>query len=357
MSISASLLIFPPSPFSRRITRSSSERELRAPNLSNFSRDPSHRRSCFNVPDSPRLLATRRRSTPSSSSPNDSKNKKRKSRLNQPGQVERISETHKSATSQVRQVQKMARWGGRVISDSERNQWFINNRSVAGVGISHSLSASLSFSRLPFYSRSYGIKFLLCRCWVEASLPEARRWIETRVKGVRNERPRAEYKVSFERRLDGSRGQTSTCRHFLPPPSYIPPLRSSASASSSPIEKNADWGLGWPVPRSRPSKRHFDIWPDTVCSSRAFPTILLLLVLLIVRPREKRLEEKHTVIYSTYSLLLFCAAAEWKEDERILAESRLLLACSGEIVDLFHHRIPDEIFILVAILSYWWRVL
>lgn len=97
----------------------------------------------------------------------------------------------------------------------------------------------LLFPRLPFYSRSYGIKFLLCRCWVEASLPEARRWIETRVKGVRNERPRAEYKVSFERRLDGSRGQTSTCRHFLPPPSYIPPLRSSASASSSPIEKNA----------------------------------------------------------------------------------------------------------------------
>lgn len=169
---------------------------------------------------------------------------------------------------------------------------------------------SLSFSHLPFYSRSYGIKFLLCRCWVEASLPEARRRIETRVKGVRNERPRAEYKVSFERRLDGSRGQTSTCRHFLPPPSYIPPLRSSASAFSSPIEKNADWGLGWPVLRSRPSKRHLDIWPDTVCSSRTIP---LLLVLLIVRPRGKRPGEKHTLIYSTYSLLLSCA--EWKEDE------------------------------------------
>lgn len=152
--------------------------------------------------------------------------------------------------------------------------------------LSSSSSLSLSFSRLPFYSRSYGIKFLLCRCWVEASLPEARRWIETRVKGVRNERPRAEYKVSFERRLDGSRGQTSTCRHFLPPPSYIPPLRSSASAFSSPIEKKADWGLGWPVLRSRPSKRHLDIWPDTVCSSRAFRTILLLLVLLIVRWRK-----------------------------------------------------------------------
>lgn len=41
MSISASLLIFPPpSSFSRRITRSSSKSELRAPNLSNFSRDP-----------------------------------------------------------------------------------------------------------------------------------------------------------------------------------------------------------------------------------------------------------------------------------------------------------------------------
>ena len=40
----------------------------------------------------------------------------------------------------------MARWGGRVISDSERNQWFINNRSVAGVRISRSLSPSLSLS-------------------------------------------------------------------------------------------------------------------------------------------------------------------------------------------------------------------
>lgn len=110
--------------------------------------------------------------------------------------------------------------------------------------------------------------------------PESRRrWKETRVKGVRNERPGARgirYKVSFERKLDGGWDQTSTSRRFLRPPPYTPRLvRTLASAFSFLFRRECRVRMDSLL--LDPPGGHLKIWSDAAVFATSWKFLLTVL--------------------------------------------------------------------------------